>query len=186
MSEERVIGVEVKKINKVTVLMFTRHKIKPLKVERSPSLKRTLLKLRLLFPCRAEVIKAEDLVNLIVKTFGSDYEYYVFISDNLFRTISREAMQNLLREDDTDTLPYIEETADCDDFSDVLLGQLTRKTWTQGYALGQLWYYTDQFGHAVNLFSDGEKIYVVEPQNDRIYEWCENSFYCGKAYLVKF
>jgi hypothetical protein len=186
MREEKPIGVEVRKIDKVTVLMFTRHKIKPLKVEKSLSLERVLLRLRFLFPCRAEIIKADDLLQLITKTFGSEYEYYIFISDSYFRTISREAMQKLLEEDDTNELPYIEESSDCDDFSDVLLGQLTKKTWTQGYAIGQLWYYTDQFGHAVNLFSDGEKIYVVEPQNDGIYEWCENNFYCGKAYLVKF
>jgi hypothetical protein len=186
MNGEKTIGVEVKKIGKVTVLKFTNHNIRPLRVERKPSLKRALLKLRALFPCRAEVIKAEDLVNLIVKTFGSDYEYYIFISDSYFRTISREAMERLLKEDDTDKLPYILETADCDDFSDVLLGQLTKKTWNQGFAIGQLWYYTEEFGHAVNLFCHGEKIYVVEPQNDRIIEWCSEKFYCGKAYLVKF
>ena len=47
-------------------------------------------------------------------------------------------------------------------------------------------YYTERFGHAVNLFCDGEKIYVVEPQNDQIIEWCRDQDYCGKAYMVKF
>lgn len=179
-------GIEVKKVGKVTVLKFTRHNVNPLKVERRPSLKRAMLKLRALFPCRAEVISADRLVELIVKTFGSDYEYYVFVSDGYFRTISRDVMQKLLKEDDTDKLPYIPEYADCDDFVDVLLGQLTRKTWNQGFAIGQLWYYTEEFAHAVNLFSDGEKIYIVEPQNDRIIEWCSEKFYCGRAYMVKF
>jgi hypothetical protein len=75
----------------------------------------------------------------------------------------------------------------CDDFSDVLLGCLTKKTWNQGYALGQLWYINEAkgFGHAVNLFVDEQpKIWVVEPQNDGIYEWGEGD-YSGKAYMVK-
>jgi hypothetical protein len=73
----------------------------------------------------------------------------------------------------------------CDDFSDVLLGQLTRKTWTQGFALGQIWYYTESFGHACNLFCDGQKIWIVEPQNDGIYEWGQGDYH-GWAFMVKF
>jgi len=73
----------------------------------------------------------------------------------------------------------------CDDFSDVLLGQLTRKTWVQGFAIGQLWYFNPRFGHAVNLFCDGEKLWIVEPQNDQIVEWGTGD-YSGKAFMVKF
>ena len=176
----------VYKHGKVTVLKFYLHNFRPLSPERRIGVKELFKKLRLLFPCKMRVITADKLEELVIKTFGSDYEYYVFISDYYFRTIDKETMEKLLREDDTNTLPYVAEIADCDDFSDVLLGSLTKKTWTQGFAIGQLWYYTERFGHAVNLFCDGEKIYVVEPQNDQIIEWCRDQDYCGKAYMVKF
>jgi len=76
----------------------------------------------------------------------------------------------------------------CDDFSDVLLGALTRKTWQQGFAIGQLWYYTSTFGHAQNLFSDGEIIYVLEPQNDGIMTWSDikGKYPDARAFMVKF
>jgi len=174
---------EVKKVGEVTI--FRLYKRKTYEPERKPSAKRFFRRLRALFPCQAEIIKAEELEDLIIRTFGSGYQYYVLISDEWFRVITKEQMEKLLKEDDTDALPYIRVVADCDDFSDVLLGQLTKKTWNQGYAIGQLWYYTESFGHAVNLFCDGQKIWVVEPQLDLIVEW-GTGYYRGWAYMVKF
>jgi len=173
---------KVKKKGKVSILQFKRKEYHP---ERPLSVERCLRKLRTFFPCRANVITAERLIDLILKTFGDDYEYHILISDEKFRIITKDQMAQLLKEDDTETLPYIPTYGDCDDFSDVLLGSLTRKTWQQGFAIGQLWYYTPTFGHAVNLFCDGEKIWIVEPQNDKIVEWGTGN-YCGKAFLVKF
>jgi len=172
----------VKRKGKVTILRFKRQEYSP---ERPLSVKRYLKRLRAFFPCRAEEITADKLEDLILKTFGSDYEYYILISDEKFRVITRAQMEQLLTEDDTDTLNYIPIYADCDDFSDTLIGSLTRMTWNQGFAIGQLWYYTPTFGHAVNLFCDGEKIWIVEPQNDKIVEWGTGD-YSGKAFMVKF
>jgi len=176
--------VRVKKVNKVEIIRLERKTYVP---ERKPSIRRLLRRFRFLFPCRAEEITADQLEQLILGTFGTDYEYHVLISDEKFRVISREQMEQLLKEDDTDTMPYLEETSDCDDFSDLLLGQLTRKTWTQGYAIGQLWYINEEknFGHAVNLFCDGKEILIIEPQNDTIHKWGEGD-YSGKAFMVKF
>jgi len=177
--------VEVKKKGKVVILRF--YKRKQYEPERSPSIKRFLRELRTLFPCRAKEITADKLEDIILHTFGSDYQYHVLISDERFRTITKEQMEQLLAKDDTDTLPYIPTYADCDDFSDVLLGSLTRKTWQQGFAIGQLWYINIEknFGHAVNVFCDGEKIWIVEPQNDIILKWGTGD-YSGKAFMVKF
>jgi len=176
--------VEVKKRGKVVIIRFYKREV--YQPERKPSVKRFLRKMKAtLFPCKAIEITAEQLEDLILKTFGSDYEYHVLISDEKFRIITKDQMQQLLEEDDTDTLPYILTYADCDDFSDVLLGQLTRKTWVQGFAIGQLWYFNPRFGHAVNLFCDGKKIWIIEPQNDQIVEWGTGD-YSGKAFMVKF
>jgi len=176
--------VEVKKIGKVTILRFYRRK--PYEPERKPSAKRFLRKLRTLVPCKATEITADKLEDLILETFGDGYAYHVLISDEKFRVITKEQMEQLLAKDDTDSLNYVPTYADCDDFSDVLLGQLTRKTWIQGFAIGQLWYFNPRFGHAINIFCDGAKIWLVEPQNDRILEWNSEPDYSGKAFMVKF
>jgi hypothetical protein len=178
--------MEVKKVGNVTVLRFKRKEFTP---ERKPSAKRFFREVKArVFPCKGGTITADELERLILSTFGSDYEYHILISDEWFRVISKDKMEKLLKDDDTDKLSYQPVTSDCDDFSDVLLGCLTKKTWNQGYALGQLWYINEakNFGHAVNLFVDEQpKIWVVEPQNDGIYEWGEGD-YSGKAYMVKF
>ena len=178
--------MEVKKVGKVTVLKFRRREFTP---ERKPSAKRFFREVRArIIPCKGETITADELEELILSTFGDNYEYHILISDEWFRVISKDKMEKLLKDDDTDKLPYQATVSDCDDFSDVLLGCLTKKTWNQGFALGQLWYINEakNFGHAVNLFVDEQpKIWVVEPQNDGIYSWGEGD-YSGKAYMVKF
>jgi len=177
--------VEVKRRGEVTVLRFRRQEYRP---ERKPSAKRFLLKLRTLVPCTAETITGDALEDLILKTFGSDYQYHILISDEWFRVITKEQMEQLLKEDDTDALPYVDTVADCDDFSDVLLGQLTRKTWQQGFALGQLWWFCSQFGHAQNLACTGDELLIVEPQNDEITTWSDvkSKYPDAKAFMVKF
>jgi len=92
-------------------------------------------------------------------------------------------MEELLKQDDTNQLPYIVEYADCDDFSDVLIGSLTKKTWSQGLAIGQLWFFTPTYGHAINFFCDGNKIWLIEPQSDKIFEWPPDPK--AKAFMVK-
>ena len=175
---------QVYKRYEATVIRFTREEHRP---ERPLSLWRLVRRLRLLFPCLFREISAAELEDLILDTFGKGYSYYILISDDRFRTISVEAMKKLLSEDDTDALPYVPTYSDCDDFADALLGSLTRRTWTQGFAIGELWYvnYEKGFGHAVNVFTDGAKIYVVEPQNDNIVEWGKGD-YSGRAFMVKF
>jgi len=177
--------VEVKKRGKVVILRLKRKVYEP---ERKPSVKRALRKLRTFFPCRAEEITADRLEDLILETFGANYQYHVLISDERFRVITKQQTEQLLREDDTDTLPYTEPYSDCDDYSDVLLGCLTKKTWSQGFALGQLWWFCSQFGHAQNVFSDGEKLCIIEPQNDEIMTWndIKRKYSDARAFMVKF
>jgi len=176
--------VEVKKVGRVTILRLEKKKFV---VERRPCAKRLWLKLKAFFLPKAQQITADDLINLIIKTFG-DANYHLLISDDYFYVVSKEQMQQLLKEDDTDQLPYIDTVGDCDDFSDVLLGSLTKKTWTQGLALGQIWWFCSQFGHAQNLFCDGSTIYIVEPQNDAIMTWddIKKQYPDAQAFMIKF
>jgi len=177
--------IRVKRRGKVRILRFSKRK--PYRPERKPSAKRFLRRIRAIIPCTNPEITVDELEDLILKTFGSNYSYHILLSDEKYRIITKQEMIKLLKSDNTDTLNYKSIYADCDDFSDVLLGSLTRKTWVQGFAIGQLWYINveKRFAHAVNLFCDGSKIWIIEPQNDAIIEW-GTGVYSGKAFMVKF
>lgn len=177
--------IRVKRRGKVRILRFQRRRMYI--PRRKPNMKRFLLRMKAIIPCRNPEITVDELEDLILKTFGSNYSYHILLSDEKYRIITKQEMMKLLREDDTDTLNYRHIYADCDDFADVLLGSLTRRTWVQGFAIGELWYINTEkrFGHAVNLFCDGSKIWIVEPQNDSIIEWGTGD-YSGKAFMVKF
>lgn len=175
--------MRVERRGKVEIIRLRRKQLKP---KQRPCFKRFLKKLKIFSTPKAKRITADELINLILKTFGSNYKYHILISDEWFNCITKEQMQQLLKKDDTDQLNYIPTIADCDDYSDVLLGSLTKKTWTQGFAIGQLWYFHPEgWGHAINVFCDGEKIWCVEPQNDQIIEW-GTGMYKGKCYMIKF
>jgi len=177
--------IKVKRRGKIHILRFGKRK--PYKPKRKSSVKRFLRRVRAIIPCTNPEITDDELEDLIIKTFGSNYSYHILLSDEKYRIITKQEVMKLLKEDDTDTLNYKATYADCDDFSDVLLGSLTRKTWVQGFAIGELWYVNIEklFAHAVNLFCDGSKIWIIEPQNDNIIEWGTGN-YSGKAFMVKF
>ncbi|MHA1664279.1 MAG: hypothetical protein ACTSVW_00385 [Candidatus Njordarchaeales archaeon] len=176
--------MKVEKRGNVEILRLKRKKFVP---EKRRCVKSLWYKLKAFFLPRAEEIHADQLINLIIKTFGNE-RYHLLISDEVYRVISKEQMEELLKEDDTDQLPYIIEYADCDDSSDVLLGCLTKKTWSSGIALGQIWWFCSEFGHAQNLFCDGEKIWIVEPQTDTMMSWADlkKRYPDIKAYMIKF
>ena len=136
-----------------------------------------------LFP-HAEIITSTELINKVKLTFGTG-DYHLLIADSKFRTISVDGMKGLLKKDNTDQLIYTSEYSDCDDFADVASGSLTKMSWLQGYAIGVFWFYhkTENWGHAINIFYDGDKIWCFEPQNDSIYEFDSTNWV---AYVVKF
>jgi hypothetical protein len=181
------LRAEVRRHGEVVILRFRREEHRP---PRKPSAKRFFRGVKAaLAPCQEPEITADQLEDLILKTFGSDYQYHILISDEKFRMITREKVAELLSKDDTDKLPYIDTYGDCDDFSDVLLGSLTKATWSQGFAFANFWWYCSQFGHAQNLFVDeSPKIWIIEPQSDEIMSWedIKAKYPDARAFLVKF
>jgi len=137
---------------------------------------------------RGIIVTADQLVDRIIKTFGSEYRYHLLISDSVYMTLDREYAKNLLKGNKVDLLDYVNEFGDCDDFADALLGSLTRDHWAFGFAFGELWYYTRSYGHAINWFFDGSEIWLIEPQTDRIYKWSDvlkQEDPQAKAFMVK-
>jgi len=137
---------------------------------------------------RPITITADQLGDRIIQTFGSEYRYHILLGDSVYIALNKEYAENLLKGNKVDTLPYIAEYGDCDDFADALVGTLTEDHWAFGFAFGVLWYYTTRYGHAINWFFDGVKIWLIEPQNDRIYSWEDILKYedpQAKAFMVK-
>jgi len=90
----------------------------------------------------------------------------IFIRNCFYRVIQKEDMEKFLAKDKTDRKQYLQEFYDCDDFSLVLAGRVN--LWFPN-AFGILW--RSQPPHAMNVFVDSHfKVWLVEPQDDSLYE----------------
>ena len=105
----------------------------------------------------------------------------IFLSDNQFKTVPIEELKKYIKYDITDAYKYTNEYYDCDDFSFALMGSLSNPKW--GCLPFGIVYVGTMFNeegnmlaaHAVNIFIDPwRKIWVIEPQNDRVFEMPDN------------
>jgi len=137
---------------------------------------------------RPTTVTATQLVDRIIREFGSDYRYHLLISDSVYYCLRKHTAKRFLKKNKVDLLNYVSEFGDCDDFADALVGSLTKDYWPFGFAFGELWYYTKSYGHAINWFFDGSEVWLIEPQTDRIYKWEDILKYedsKAKAFMVK-
>ena len=113
-----------------------------------------------------------NVVKAIKSALGSG-SYCLHISDGSYTGYSiwelREYMRNF---DSTDLRVWIAEVFDCDDFSQVLQGNVNG--FFPGIAFGTIWYGPRKppwWGHSVNIFYSysNNKVYLIEPQNDNFY-----------------
>src|SRR3990167_1258385 len=127
------------------------------------------------------VISAETLELRCTEAIGRT-DFYKLFSDEDYHTVSRKDLIAFLDTDDTNTLKYIKNRFDCDDFA-LRLHYKSRKAFP-GCAIGEIWYLTDNgSGHAVNVWYDieGAKIWLIEPQTDVLYEYPKGN----KCIMVK-
>lgn len=121
-----------------------------------------------------------NVVNAIKAALGSG-SYCLHISDSSYTGYSiwelKEFMQNF---DSTDFRVWIPEVFDCDDFSEVLQGNVSG--FFPGIAFGTIWYGPKNppynWGHSVNIFYSytDNKVYLVEPQADVFYSFDQNNW----------
>ena len=119
-----------------------------------------------------------NVVNAIKTALGPG-GYALHISDGSYTGYSIWEVQEFMKNfDPTNLRVWIAETFDCDNFAQVLQGNLNG--FFPGIALGTLWYgdKAGTWGHAVNIFYDyvNNKIWLVEPQNDVFYEFDKNKW----------
>ena len=87
-----------------------------------------------------------------------------YMSDCDYWLIEKEEMERFLREEKSNLFKYMKERYDCDDFSFRLMGMVSAPGWSD-IAFFIVW----GDGHAYNAFvDDRKKVYIIEPQNDRI------------------
>ncbi len=113
-----------------------------------------------------------EVVNAIKAALGPG-PWSLHISDGSYTRYSiwelKEFMNNF---DNTDLRVWIAEVFDCDDFSQVLQGNVNG--FFPGIPFGTIWYGPRKppwWGHSVNIFYSfqDKKVYLVEPQNDAFY-----------------
>jgi hypothetical protein len=120
-----------------------------------------------------------NVVRAISRDIGTS-GYSLHISDSSYTGYSIYEVSRFVRyHDNTNHMPYISEVFDCDDFAQVLQGSVNRVM--KGIPFGTIWYYGSNWGHAVNIgyCHRQDKIYLVEPQNDRFYRFNKSSWRAG-------
>lgn len=106
--------------------------------------------------------------------------YSLHISDNSYTGYSIWEVYRFIRyHDGTNHMGYISEVFDCDDFAQVLQGNVNRVL--RGIPFGTIWYFGRGWGHAVNIgyCHRQDKIYLVEPQNDTFYRFNKRAWRAG-------
>jgi hypothetical protein len=130
-------------------------------------------------------IPGVNVVNAIKTALGPG-GYALHISDGSYTGYSIWELKVFIKNfENTDLRVWIAEVFDCDDFSQVLQGNVNG--FFPGVAFGTIWYGPKKppfnWGHSVNIFysySDN-KVYMVEPQNDTFYEFDKKKW---KAWMV--
>lgn len=88
----------------------------------------------------------------------------LFLSDSYTFLCSYDDIASVLAASNVNSMEYVEEVMDCDDFAAALWGEFSRPPWSR-YAVGLVW--TDL--HALNIcVADDSEIYFIEPQTDEI------------------
>ncbi len=142
-------------------------------VEQKPCVRRLLYRLKAFFSPTAEEISADEVVDLLIKTFGN-YRYYLLLADERYTVYPIEVMLELIKKDDTKQLQWYSERFDCDNFSLRSAAKLHDLVYPSGICYGELWFYSKSgdYGHAINVFiaRDGNelKVYCAEPQNGQL------------------
>lgn len=125
------------------------------------------------------------VVNAIKAALGPG-GYVMHIADGSYTGYSiwelREYIKNF---DNTNLRVWIAEVFDCDDFSQVLQGNVN--SFFPGIAFGTIWYGPKSppfnWGHSANIYYSykDNKVYLVEPQSNKFYSFDKTKW---KAWMV--
>ena len=94
----------------------------------------------------------------------------LYITDKTFKLVDIDHLKEYLNENSVSENKYVKEIYDCDDFSYVLQGDITR--WDSDLAFGIIHGKTiDGCSHSWNVcIGTDNKIWFIEPQTDKIWK----------------
>lgn len=123
------------------------------------------------FPIQSVKIQITDKeLGIIIQNTTGMGQVLFHHSDKYYNLVDINHLKNYLKFNPVDQRQYITESHDCDDFSFILQGDVTR--WDSDLAFGIVWATTPRgVGHALNVcVGTDKKIYFVEPQSDQVFE----------------
>lgn len=135
-------------------------------------------------------------IRIKLKTLWPNLKY-VWLVDTEYWCPSKAKIRQLLIEDKTDLLNFIPGLQDCDDFALQLHAAIKRaRVWEVGankvpreewlpYVFGEILGYEFrgmQYNHAINIVICKEGVYLIEPQDDRMWEATSNN---DRPYFVR-
>lgn len=111
-------------------------------------------------------ITYKEVERILQKTLGNVHFHW---ADRKYKLVDTNHLKRFLKINTVSNIKYVSNDFDCDDFSMLLQGDVTR--WDSALAFGIVWGITPQgYKHAWNWFvGKDKKIYFVEPQNDRVF-----------------
>jgi len=103
------------------------------------------------------------------------YFCHFHIADEHYHLANVETIKKVIKEDIGDTVTYISDDFDCDNYAFSLMGALNRNFETAKMPIFITWVLTPEGGHALLSFYDKGEIKMIEPQDDSIFpvppEW---------------
>jgi len=122
---------------------------------------------------------------------------FIWLTDSIYWMPSKLKLEELLVKSQVDRMRYITSIQDCEDFAlqlhadvkrirtfDAEAGSIPRNEWYP-YAFGEIFGYEfrgRRQNHAINICICDDGIYLVEPQDDRIWAASSNN---DKPYFIR-
>ena len=120
-------------------------------------------------------ITASEIIKIYKSTFGVKWCQTLFglvsieLADQTYFPVDINKLKEVVKKDNTELQQYSLEDYDCDDFAFSLMGALHRDRETACMPIFITWVNTPQGGHALLSFYKDGAIYMLEPQNDQIF-----------------
>jgi len=147
---------------------------------------------------REDVVHAEEIVDIILEALKLKPKWFwrwlinnakIYVADEWYNLVNLHDLLEINNkcQEVLEGKPWEEEVFDCDDFTNVMLGEvsLIRLKLGKNLAFGKIWFCCTREGwcHATSFYINEDKQFVwYEPQRCQIYP--QFKYYCDRVILV--